>query len=108
MTAPWAARSGHTTVIDAAGVIYVIGGEGLNGIYRTTFKDVWVSTDGGAQPDSRGGRGVWLGTQRVLGGYYRVLEGQSRDIQGVRNRLTHPRHSFQTFTRVALPPSHDI
>jgi hypothetical protein len=53
---------GHTTVIDAAGAIYVIGGNGDN----TTFQDVWVSTDGGARPDSVRG---------VLGG---VLEGGTR------------------------------
>jgi hypothetical protein len=48
MTAPWAARVGHTSVVDAAGAIYVIGGYN-----RTTYyHDVWVSTDGGARPDS--------------------------------------------------------
>jgi hypothetical protein len=46
MTAPWAGRSGHTSVIDAAGAIYVIGGSGTG--YTTCFADVWVSTDGGA------------------------------------------------------------
>ncbi len=45
-SAPWAARAGHTSVIDAAGAIYVIGG--LGGIGTTYSKDVWVSTDGGA------------------------------------------------------------
>jgi hypothetical protein len=45
---PWAARAGHTSAIDAAGAIYVIGGFGYyNGTY-TYFNDVWVSTDGGA------------------------------------------------------------
>jgi hypothetical protein len=35
-------------VIDAAGAIYVIGGcDGYDG-RATLFKDVWVSTDGGA------------------------------------------------------------
>jgi hypothetical protein len=43
--APWAGREGYTSVVDAAGAIYVIGGEGINGIL---FNDVWVSTDGGA------------------------------------------------------------
>ncbi len=43
-SAPWAARSGHTTVMDAAGAIYVIGG--FSG--TTFYNDVWVSTDGGA------------------------------------------------------------
>ncbi len=58
--AEWAARSGHTSVIDAAGAIYVISG----GNATTEFQDVWASTDGGARPDSvkGGGRGV-------LGGY---------------------------------------
>ncbi len=56
-SAPWAGRSGHTTVVDAAGAIYVIGGEGNGGIL---FNDVWVSTDGGARPDS--GMGVVGGT----------------------------------------------
>jgi hypothetical protein len=36
--APWPARSGHTSVIDAAGNIYVLGG----GDERTTsYGDVW-------------------------------------------------------------------
>jgi hypothetical protein len=43
--APWAARYGHTSVVDAAGAIYVIGGVG-----STLYQDVWVSTDGGADP----------------------------------------------------------
>ncbi len=63
MTAPWAGRSGHTTVIDAAGAIYVIGGGIFNGTSTIVFNDVWVSPDGGARPDSRRG---WSG----MGGYY--------------------------------------
>ncbi len=59
-------------MVDAAGAIYVIGGYGYGSyIY---LNDVWVSTDGGARPDSRGGgRWYWVGTQ----GYYReeALEG---------------------------------
>jgi hypothetical protein len=42
-SAPWAARLGHTSVIDAAGAIYVIGGEG-----RSVLEDVWASATGGA------------------------------------------------------------
>ena len=54
MTAPWAARYGHSTVVDAAGAIYVIGGyDGTN-----SHNNVWVSPDGGARPDSRVG---WSG-----------------------------------------------
>ena len=45
--AEWAAREGHTSVVDAAGAIYVIGGVNY-GTGTTVFADVWVSTDGGA------------------------------------------------------------
>jgi hypothetical protein len=46
-SAGWEARKYHTSVIDAAGAILVIGGyDGGN------FNDVWASTDGGAPPDS--------------------------------------------------------
>ncbi len=62
-SAPWAVRSGHTSVVDAAGAIYVIGGESWN----SYLQDVWVSTDGGVRPDSVGG---W---SEVLGGYSGVL-----------------------------------
>ncbi len=61
-SAPWAGRFGHTSVIDAAGAIYVIGGSG-----DTDYKDVWVSTDGGARQDLvRGWSGGYSG---VLRGY---------------------------------------
>jgi hypothetical protein len=83
MTAPWAGRYGHTSVIDAAGAIYVIGGTNY-GTYGTThFNDMWVSTDGGAQPDSRGCSRVLRRYSGVLGGLQGVLEGKSRDTQGV-------------------------
>jgi hypothetical protein len=71
MTAPWAARYGHSTVIDArTRAIYVIGGH--NG--TTHFNDVFVSTDGGVRPDSAGGQGYW-GCQdlRVLPYIYHEL-----------------------------------
>ncbi len=41
--APWAARVGHTTVIDAAGTMYLMGGAGV-----TKYNDVWQSTGAGA------------------------------------------------------------
>ncbi len=51
--AQWAARLGHSSVIDAAGAIYVIGGDGWN---DGSLHDVWVSTDGGARAGlGRGG-----------------------------------------------------
>ena len=49
--ARWAGRYGHTSVIDAAGAIYVIGGS--DGF--TYYKDVWVSADGGARRTRAGG-----------------------------------------------------
>ncbi len=89
LKAGWAARYRHTSVVDAAGAIYVIGGYGGT----TNYNDVWASTDGGARPDSVGGtlggyyggtNGVLRGTkgvlQGVLQGYYR---GYSRDTTGV-------------------------
>ncbi len=102
-SAPWALRSGHTSVIDAAGAIYVIGGYGGG----TDFNDVWASTDGGARAGlgRRGGRGycwvlrgdsvVPLGTTGVLGvlggtqgiirsttGYYRSTQEQYGVLRG--------------------------
>jgi hypothetical protein len=57
-SAQWAARQGHTTLVDAAGAIYVLGGNAG----PTYLNDVWASTDGGAQA------GLALG---VLGGVVR-------------------------------------
>jgi hypothetical protein len=67
--APWAARDGHTSVVDATGAIYVIGGRGYSGSGFIYFQDVWASTDGGMRPDSVRGvvGGYWMGTQVVLG-----------------------------------------
>ncbi len=47
LEAGWAVRFGHTSVIDAAGAIYVIGGISYNGMTR--YQDLWASTDGGAR-----------------------------------------------------------
>jgi hypothetical protein len=52
--APWAARSGHTSVVDAAGAIYVIGGRSYSA-GPTDRPDVWASTDGGARAGLRQG-----------------------------------------------------
>ncbi len=43
-SAPWHKRYFHTSVIDAAGAIYVLGG---NDAVAYLYKDVWVSTNGG-------------------------------------------------------------
>jgi hypothetical protein len=71
LAALWAARYAHTSVITAAGAIYVIGGRGGGPSFRY-LQDVWVSTDGGAQPGLfQGGsiRGLLRGTQGYLEGY---------------------------------------
>ncbi len=50
-SAPWVARAYHTSVVDAAGAIYVIGGKGdtiATGTTNTYYRDVWASTNGGA------------------------------------------------------------
>jgi hypothetical protein len=62
-SAPWAARSYHTSVVDAAGAIYVIGGYG-GGTY---YKDVYVSTDGGAQAGLGQGSGRRVHQGRTWG-----------------------------------------
>jgi hypothetical protein len=71
--APWETRSRHTSVIDAAGAIYVIGGfKYVTSSFTYYFDDVWASTDGGARPDFVGDSRVVH--QGVLGGtmgYYR-------------------------------------
>ncbi len=89
LKAGWAARYGHTSVIDAAGAINVLGG--YNG--TTFFSDVSVSTDGGARPDSVGdGRGV-LGVLRLLVGDSDVPRG-TRSSRGVVER--YPRAAWGT------------
>jgi hypothetical protein len=46
--ASWAARDGHTSVADAAGRIYVLGGLCYDA--GTFYNDVWRSADQGAAP----------------------------------------------------------
>ncbi len=58
LKASWAARAEHTSVIDAAGSIYVIGGRAIK-----YYSDVWISTDGGAD------RTKSAVLEGVLGGY---------------------------------------
>ena len=65
-SAPWAARAGHTSVIDAAGAIYVIGGVGSGSTY---FNDVWGSTDGGGTELGGVGIGFVKGYSGVSRGY---------------------------------------
>ncbi len=72
--APWAARGYHTTVIDAAGAIYVIGGWSGRGI--DYYNDVWASTNGGAGR----ARGYSRGTQRPLEDYYAGTQGYSSTL----------------------------
>ncbi len=67
--APWAGRFGHTSVIDAAGAIYVLGGYRFT-TRSTYYRDVWVSTDGGVRARTRAGGGGGVGGYKVgtLGG----------------------------------------
>jgi hypothetical protein len=76
--AGWAGRNGHTSVVDAAGAIYVIGGTRSGDTY---YADVWASTDGGARPDSV--RGVVGGYSRGYSqGYYKVFRGTKAVLVG--------------------------
>jgi hypothetical protein len=80
--AQWAARYWHTSVVDAAGAIYVIGGTTGAG-FSTDYQDVWASTDGGARAGlgQGGDRGVleW-GTQ---GGYWGGYPTGTKGYEGV-------------------------
>ncbi len=53
--AAWEARSGHTSVIDATGTIYVLGGS--NGGF---LNDVWRGTDGGEARHATGAPSVMI------------------------------------------------
>ncbi len=81
VTAPWNAREWHTSVINAAGHLFVIGGKS----FGVNLNDVYRSTDGGAWPDPVGGGRVGTGwalpgvLPGVLGGYVR---GYSREYLG--------------------------
>jgi hypothetical protein len=76
---PWAARFGHTTVIDAAGTMYLIGGFDD----ATNLNDVWQSPDKGASRTRGGTPGVLQqysrGTQRV---------GTRRNIRRTKGELS--------------------
>jgi hypothetical protein len=66
LNAGWTARGAHTSVVDAAGAIYVIGSSP-----DLTYPDVWASTDGGARAGLRHGGGRWVlkgGTRGLLRG----------------------------------------
>ncbi len=62
-------------MVDAAGAIYVIGGEGINGIL---FNDVWLSTNGGA----RAGLGPRAGSGGTREGTRGGTEGVLRGTKG--------------------------
>ena len=60
----WATRTGHTSVIDATGAIYVLGGE--SSVYRVNYdrvnlNDVWRGTAGGEARHATGASSVMIG-----------------------------------------------
>ncbi len=68
-SAPWAARYAHTSVIDAAGAIFVIGGTNYFNGTDIYFNDGLKSTDGGADRTRTGVVVVSLvSTRGVRGG----------------------------------------
>ncbi len=78
LAAEWAGRYYHTSVVDAAGAIYVLGGWGSGGTY---LNDVWASTDRGAdRTASRRGRGTPSG---LLWGELRAYYGDTKGTTGV-------------------------
>jgi hypothetical protein len=84
--APWAGRISHSSAIDAAGAIYVIGGYELVNGDVTIFQDVWASTDGGAdrtRPGQWSGGTFWV-PRRVLRGDWGQWEGS----QGIHAKAT--------------------
>jgi hypothetical protein len=111
---PWAARYAHTSVVDATGAIYVIGG------YNSTsyFNDVLVSTDGGVTLTraglvgwgTTGGthgqlEGTTGGTTGDLEGYYWVLGDRRECLRGIHVCLGDTggtRGGTQVLTRVTL------
>ncbi len=69
LTAGWAGRYAHTSVIDAiSGAIYVIGGRGTTNS-GTYYHDVWASTDGGVRAGL---------SQGAVGGVVRGYSGVPR------------------------------
>ncbi len=109
LEAGWAARGGHTSVVDAvSGAIYVIGGY---------YTDVWASTNGGARAGLGRGAvggvalgGYYGGTKGVLRGYYlgtkgllRAATGYSRcSITGVRRGTSGVVRAYLGVTRRIL------
>ncbi len=77
--ASWPARRGHTTVIDAAGTIYLMGGSDA----RNGFNDVWVGTNKGANRT----QGHSAGTQEVLIGYTGYTGGTQETLKGAQGVL---------------------
>jgi hypothetical protein len=77
LKAEWAARYYHTSVIDAAGAIYVIGGYSYTGSTLYYYQDVWASTNGGARPAQV--QREWSGAHWVLQG---ILQGVLTVLQG--------------------------
>ncbi len=87
-SAPWAGRDGHTSVIDAAGTIYVIGGWDGYGT-NTFYKDVWASTDGGADRIRAGGWSRGTSVLMYSWGHQGVRSGHAVGFSEGYSRGTH-------------------
>jgi hypothetical protein len=59
--AAWEVRSAHTSVIDATGAIYVLGGNTGRAAGFKDLNDVWRSTDGGEARHATGASSVMIG-----------------------------------------------
>ena len=60
--AAWEARAGHTSVIDATGAIYVLGGVTSSfGDTSGAMNDVWRGTAGGEARHATGASSVMIG-----------------------------------------------
>ncbi len=103
-SAPWAGRYGHTSVIDAAGAIYVLGG--MSYIGGTTeyifFNDVWKSTDRGVNRTRRVLGGYSRGSQGVIDEYSRGAPGIPQGTRGVRGAYSRGTHGVLNGTKEYL------
>jgi hypothetical protein len=96
---PWGVRLTHTSVFDASGNIYVLGGG--NG-FGSNYNDVWRSTDGGEAPHRRTAaplRGACGESVRVHSVYSRVLNVADSEANGIVPRVLERLEGMYTHAR---------